>query len=113
MAKRRSKLFRRRKDADVFLVKVRSLVANHTYLADSDSTTVTEAAKSWLDHCEVRCKTGRRMERSTLRGYSDYLRLHLTKPVVGIADKLIAFLITADAVQTLGQNHVNRTVPQV
>jgi hypothetical protein len=33
--KRRSKLFPRRKDADVYLVKVRSLVANHTYLADS------------------------------------------------------------------------------
>ena len=76
--KRRSKLFPRRKDADVYLVKVRSLVANHTYLADSDSTTVAGAAKSWLDHCEVRCKTGRRMERSTLRGYSDYVRLHLT-----------------------------------
>ena len=75
--KRRSKLFPRRKDADVYLVKVRSLVANHTYLADSDSTTVTEAAKAWLDHCEVRCKTGRRMERSTLRGYSDYVRLHI------------------------------------
>ncbi len=63
--KRRSKLFPRRKDADVYLVKVRSLVANHTYLADSESITVAEAAKSWLDHCEVRCKTGRRMERST------------------------------------------------
>ena len=61
--KRRSKLFPRRKDADVYLVKVRSLVANHTYLADSESITVAEAAKSWLDHCEVRCKTGRRMER--------------------------------------------------
>lgn len=67
--KRRSKLFPRRKDTDVYLVKVRSLVANHTYLADSESITVAEAAKAWLDHCEVRCKTGRRMERSTLRGY--------------------------------------------
>ncbi len=90
--KRRSKLFPRRKDADVYLVKVRSLVANHTYLADSDSTTVAGGAKSWLDHCEVRCKTGRRMERSTLRGYSDYVRLHLTTPGVGIGDKLIAQL---------------------
>ena len=90
--KRRSKLFPRRKDADVYLVKVRSLVANHTYLADSDSTTVADAAKVWLDHCEVRCKTGRRMERSTLRGYSDYVRLHLNAPVIGIGDKLIAQL---------------------
>ena len=58
------------------------------YLADSDSTTVAEAAKAWLDHCEVRHKTGRRMERSTLRGYSDYVRLHITAPDIGIGDKL-------------------------
>lgn len=69
--KRRSRLFLCLKDVDVDLVKVRSLVANHTYLADSDSTTVADAAKAWLDHCEVRCKTGRRMEKSTLRGYGD------------------------------------------
>lgn len=90
--KRRSKLFPRRKDADVYLVKVRSLVANHTYLADSDRTTVADAAKAWLDHYEVRCKTGRRMEKSTLRGYSDYVRLHITAPEIGIGDKLIAQL---------------------
>ncbi|MFO7936357.1 MAG: hypothetical protein R6V06_01975 [Kiritimatiellia bacterium] len=35
VGKRRSKLFPRRKDADVYLVKVRSLVANNTYLADN------------------------------------------------------------------------------
>jgi integrase len=90
--KRRSKLFPRRKDADVYLVKVRSLVANNTYLADSESITVADAAKAWLDHCEVRCKTGRRMERSTLRGYSDYVRLHIKDAQVGIGDKLIAHL---------------------
>ncbi|TMV76479.1 site-specific integrase [Thioclava sp. BHET1] len=48
--KRRSKLFPRRKDADVYLVKVRSLVANNTYLADSESITVADAAKAWPDH---------------------------------------------------------------
>jgi integrase len=90
--KRRSKLFPRRKDADVYLVKVRSLVANNTYLADSESITVADTAKSWLDHCEVRCKTGRRMERSTLRGYSDYVRLHITASGIGIGDKLITQL---------------------
>ena len=90
--KRRSKLFPRRKDADVYLVKVRSLVANNTYLADSESITVADAAKSWLDHCEVRCKTGRRMERSTLHGYSDYVRLHITASGIGIGDKLITQL---------------------
>src|SRR5690606_26716744 len=90
--KRRSKLFPRRKDADVYLVKVRSLVANHTYLADSDSTTVADAATACIEHGEVGCKTGRRMERSTLRGYSDYVRLHITAPDIGIGDKLIAQL---------------------
>lgn len=90
--KRRSKLFPRRKDADVYLVKVRSLVANNTYLADSESITVADAAKAWLDHCEMRCKTGRRMERTTLRGYSDYVRLHITDAKVGIGDKLIVQL---------------------
>ena len=41
-------------------------------------------AKAWLDHCEVRCKTGRRMERSTLRGYSDYVRLHIADDILAI-----------------------------
>ena len=92
VGKRRSKLFPRRKDADTYLVKVRSLVANHTYLADSESVTVTEAAASWLEHCEVRCKTGRRMERATLRDYSDKVRLHLKDEKIGIGDKLLVQL---------------------
>lgn len=53
---------------------------------------MAEAANSWLDHCEVRCKTGRRMVQSTLRGYSVYVRLHLNAPLVGIGEKLIAQL---------------------
>lgn len=96
--KRRSKLFPRRKDADIYLVTVRSLVANHTYLADRDCNTVAEAAKSWLGHCELRCETGRRMERATLRGYRDYVRLHLTDPQIGIGDKLLS---------QLSRRHVN------
>ncbi len=92
LGKRRSKLFPRRKDADVYLVKVRSLVANHTYLADCESITVSEAAASWLEHCDMRCKTGRRMERTTLRDYSDKVRLHLKDPEIGIADQLLVRL---------------------
>jgi len=68
------------------------LVANHTYLADSESITVAEAAQSSLDHCEVLCETGRRMERSTLRCYSHFVRLQIKHPEVGIGDKLIAQL---------------------
>lgn len=66
--KRRSKLLPRRKDADVYLMKVRSLVANNTYLADSESITEADAEKAWLDLREVLYKTGRRMERSKLPG---------------------------------------------
>jgi integrase len=96
--KRRSKLFPRRKDADVYLVKVRSLVANHTYLADSETITVAQAADNWLEHCEVRCRTGRRMERATLRDYKDKVRLHLKDPEIGISDQTLA---------RLSRRHVN------
>ncbi len=92
IGKRRAKLFPRRKDADAYLVQVRSLVANSTYLADGQTVTVGQAAKAWLDHCEVRCETGRRMERTTLRGYSDYVRLHLTSQDMGLADILLSNL---------------------
>lgn len=84
--RRRAKLFPRKKDADAYLVKVRPLVANGTYLADAESITVSEAAKAWLQHCEIRCKTGRRMERATLRDYKDKVRLHIEDGEIGISD---------------------------
>src|SRR5690606_8740822 len=84
--RRRAKLFPRKKDADAYLVKVRPLVANGTYLADTESITVSEAAKAWLQHCEIRCKTGRRMERATLRDYKDKVRLHIEDGEIGIGD---------------------------
>ena len=90
--KRRAKLFPRRKDADIYLVKVRSQVANGTYLADTESVSVADAAQTWLEHCAVRCETGRRMERATLRDYGDKVRLHLCAPEIGIGDKLLARL---------------------
>ena len=85
LGRRRAKLFERKKDADAFLVKARYQVANNTFLADADSMTVSEAAKAWLDHCKIRCDTGRRMERTTLREYRDKVRLHIEDPEVGIA----------------------------
>jgi integrase len=96
--KRRSKLFERRKDADVYLVKIRPLVANNTFLADGESITVAAAAQNWLNHCTLRCQTKRRMERATLYGYTLYVRLHLNHPEIGIGDKLIA---------QLARRHVN------
>ncbi len=85
LGKRRAKLFERKKDADAFLVMARYQVANNTFLADAESMTVSEAAKAWLDHCKIRCDTGQRMERGTLRDYRDKLRLHIEDPEVGIA----------------------------
>lgn len=96
--KRRSKLFERRKDADVYLVRIRALVANNTFLADTESITVATAAQNWLDHCTLRYKTKRRMERATLNGYELFVRLHLKHPEIGIGDKLIT---------QLARRHVN------
>ena len=83
------KLFPRRKDTDVYLV--RSVAGRQPHLsADSDSTTVAEAA-AWLDHCEVqRCKTGRRMERSTPAGLQRLCAPAHHRAEIGIGDKLIA-----------------------
>jgi len=94
--KRRSKLFQRRKDADAYLVQVRPLVANNTFLADSESPTVADAARNWIDHCTLRCQTKRRMERTTLDYYTLYVRLHLNDPELGIASKQIARLTRRD-----------------
>jgi integrase len=88
----RLKLFPRRKDADVYLVKVRSLVANHTYLADSESITVAEAAKagSTIARCAARPGGGwsgpRCAATATMCGCTS------PRSEVGIGDKLIAQL---------------------
>jgi integrase len=90
--KRRAKLFERRKDADAYLVKVRPQVAAGTYVHDSESITVGEAADAWLVQCRLRRDTGRRMERATCRDYEDKVRLHLKDPKTGIADMKLSRL---------------------
>lgn len=83
---RRAKLFERRKDADKYLVKVRPEILAGTFVADSESITVGEAADAWLAHCKLRRDAGRRMERATCRDYEDKVRLHIKDAEKGIAD---------------------------
>lgn len=84
--KRRAKLFERRKEADQFLIRVRPQVLAGTYVHDSVSITVGEAADAWLAHCRVRRDAGRRMERRTYVGYEGYVRCHIKDEKVGIGD---------------------------
>ena len=84
--KRRAKLFERRKDADAFLIKARALVQAGTYIHDSVSITLGEAAESWLEQCRVRRDAGRRMEKATCRDYEDKVRLHIKDAKASIAD---------------------------
>jgi integrase len=84
--KRRAKLFERRREADQFLVKVRPQVLAGTYIHDSVSITVGEAADAWLVHCRVRRDARRRMERTTYVGYEGYVRCHIKDGKVGIGD---------------------------
>src|SRR3974390_1771960 len=75
--RRRFKAFKRRKDADAYLTKVRSEVAHGTHTAPSQSITVVEAAKTWLKHVEAE---GR--EVTTLRQYRQHVNLHIV-PRIG------------------------------
>ena len=75
--RRRFKAFKRRRDADAYLTKVRSEVAHGTHTAPSQSITVVEAAKKWLKHVEAE---GR--EVTTLRQYRQHVNLHIV-PRIG------------------------------
>ena len=82
--KRRAKLFTRKKDADAYLVDARARVAKGSFVHDVDAPTLEAAAYAWLAHCKIRCDTGRRMERATLRDYSEKVRLHILSPELGL-----------------------------
>ena len=75
--KRRSKQFRRKKDADDFLKQAGWEVKQGTHTADSQSVTVAKAAETWLAR-------GRRegLEKSTMNAYEQHVRLHI-EPFLG------------------------------
>lgn len=70
--KRRAKMFDRKGDADAWLVKVRHDVSRGLHVADSQSITVAEAGKLWIERAE---REG--LERSTLRQYTAHLTHHI------------------------------------
>jgi integrase len=74
---RRSRHFRRRSDADAYLVTVRHDVSRGLHVADSQSITVAEAGKLWIERAERD-----RLERSTINQYSAHLKYHIN-PEIG------------------------------
>jgi integrase len=70
--KRRSRHFDRKSDADAYLVKVRHDVSRGLHVADSQSITVAQAGKLWIERAE---RDG--LERSTVNRYAAHLKHHI------------------------------------
>src|SRR4051812_2811906 len=70
--KRRSRHFDRKSDADAYLVKVRADVARGVHVADSQSVTIADAGKLWIERAE---RDG--LERSTVNQYAAHLKHHI------------------------------------
>jgi integrase len=66
--------FERKKDADAREAQVSVDVGKGIHIAPSKSITVVEAGKLWIKACEVE---GEELERATLAGYKQHLRLHI------------------------------------
>jgi integrase len=75
--KRRLKTFRRRRDAEVFELSVAGEVRAGLHVPDSQSVTLAEAGRLWLDSCDL---AG--LERATLVDYRRHLELHIV-PLIG------------------------------
>lgn len=74
---RRFKQFKKRKDADDFLIRARRDVQLGTHVSDSASITIKEAAALWLGRC---ADAG--LERSTRDAYAQHVNLHIV-PQIG------------------------------
>ena len=74
---RRSRHFDRKSDADAYLVKIRHDVSRGLHVADSQSITVADAGKLWIERAE---RDG--LERSTINQYSAHLKHHIS-PLIG------------------------------
>jgi integrase len=69
--------FERKKEADARHAEVNVSAAAGTHIAPSKTPTVKEAGADWL-----RASDGLGLERATLKGYSDHLKLHIV-PFIG------------------------------
>lgn len=75
--KRRGKIFKRKKDADAWLVNALAEVQRGTHTPDSTSVTIAQAADQWLDTVRASDR-----EPTTLAPYEQHVRLHIV-PVCG------------------------------
>lgn len=75
--KQRARQFRTKKEAEAFETRTRGELASGTHTPDAASVTVGEAADLWLETCE-----GESLQASTLKGYREYVNLHI-KPALG------------------------------
>lgn len=91
---RRSRQFRTKREATEFETKARAEVAAGTHIHTSDSVTVAEACRQYLEHLKVRRDTGQAMEPATYRSYESVIRLHLLDPVIGLGAVKLANLRT-------------------
>lgn len=68
--KRRSKLFKRKKDADAHHTKVLGEVQQRIHVADKETITLAQAGKDWI-------ASGKHLEASTIKQRKEHLNLHL------------------------------------
>ena len=75
--KRRAKLFKRKSDAEAWLVETRHDLKRGLHTPGSVSPTVREAGALWIKRCREKG-----LEASTLRGYEEHTELHIY-PLIG------------------------------
>jgi integrase len=75
--KRRIRTFEKKRDADAFHASVAGELRSGIHVPDSQSVTVAEAGRLWLQGCEA---AG--LERSTIDAYRQHLERHIT-PLIG------------------------------
>jgi hypothetical protein len=75
--KRRIRSFEKKREADAFHASVGSELRSGIHVPDSQSITVAEAGRLWLEGCEAAS-----LERSTLGNYRQHLKRHII-PLIG------------------------------
>lgn len=75
--KQRARQFRTKKEAEAFETRTRGELATGVHTPDAASVTLAEAADLWLETCD-----GESLQASTLKGYREYVNLHI-KPALG------------------------------
>jgi integrase len=69
---RRFKQFEKKKDADAYRIKVEGEVVAGVHVPHSESATVADAAKLWIEYCE-----GEKLEASTVKQYKEHIKHHI------------------------------------